>query len=258
MAQNLRNLFRHKNPFNFPRKWEKEVGHSDFLQQLSSETEITEIKRLLTETLMLFEHSFEKKLQTTLLSFLNDQKETAPLSKGKGRGKRSKTVPKDDPPQSTSNATPESIQRLKTYIEQLECISNREKSTSRASVSESLYSCERDPAPNSEKLTAKKTIFIRKVECQLNTNPIDQLEDDGTLDQNMSMYFRMFYYNGQMNSMFSNGISYEDFMNGYYFAVFDLSTSGKSGSSYLVPSIRVAHLRLRILFSEALPNDLTM
>ena len=43
---------------------------------------------------------------------------------------------------------------------------------------------------------------------------------------------------------------------GYYFVVNDLSTSGRSGSSNLIPAIRVGHLRLRVLFSEALPLDL--
>ena len=44
--------------------------------------------------------------------------------------------------------------------------------------------------------------------------------------------------------------------NGYYFVVNELSTSGRSGSSNLIPAIRVGHLRLRVLFSEALPLDL--
>ena len=42
----------------------------------------------------------------------------------------------------------------------------------------------------------------------------------------------------------------------YYFVVYDLSTSGRSGASNLIPAIRVGHLRLRVLFSEALPLDL--
>ena len=46
------------------------------------------------------------------------------------------------------------------------------------------------------------------------------------------------------------------FRHGYYFFVNDLSTSGRSGSSNLIPAIRVGHLRLRVLFSEALPLDL--
>ena len=45
---------------------------------------------------------------------------------------------------------------------------------------------------------------------------------------------------------------------GYFFAVYDLSTSGKCGTNYVIPAIRIGHLRVRVLFSEALPIDLTM
>jgi hypothetical protein len=45
---------------------------------------------------------------------------------------------------------------------------------------------------------------------------------------------------------------------GYFFCVYDLSTSAKSGGANLIPSIRVGHLRTRVLFNEPLPLDLTM
>ena len=40
--------------------------------------------------------------------------------------------------------------------------------------------------------------------------------------------------------------------------LYDLSTSGKSGSNYVIPSIRVGNLRVSVQFSEGLPIDLTM
>ena len=45
---------------------------------------------------------------------------------------------------------------------------------------------------------------------------------------------------------------------GYFFSCFDLSTSGKSSSRNFLPSLRVGHLRARVLFNEPLPVDLTM
>jgi hypothetical protein len=45
---------------------------------------------------------------------------------------------------------------------------------------------------------------------------------------------------------------------GYFFAVYDLSTSGKCGSNYVVPSIRVGNLRIRVFFNEALDLDVDM
>jgi hypothetical protein len=48
------------------------------------------------------------------------------------------------------------------------------------------------------------------------------------------------------------------FSSGFFFAVYDLSTSGKCGSNYVIPSIRVGNLRIRVLFNEALNIDVTM
>ena len=45
---------------------------------------------------------------------------------------------------------------------------------------------------------------------------------------------------------------------GFFFGVYDLSTSGKCGTNYVIPAIRIGHLRVRVVFSEALPIDLTM
>ena len=44
------------------------------------------------------------------------------------------------------------------------------------------------------------------------------------------MYWRMLQNSGLNQSPFSNGISYDDFRNGFFVAVFDLSTSAKAGA----------------------------
>ena len=66
----------------------------------------------------------------------------------------------------------------------------------------------------------------------------------------------MFQNGGFANTLTTNGLSYDDFRSGYYFVVNDLSTSGKCGISNLIPAIRVGHLRLKVLFSQALPLDI--
>ena len=53
------------------------------------------------------------------------------------------------------------------------------------------------------------------------------------------MYWRMLQSSGLNQSPFSNGITYEDFRNGYYMAVYDLTTSAKAGSNFVVPSVRL-------------------
>ena len=71
------------------------------------------------------------------------------------------------------------------------------------------------------------------------------VEDKSNKDECMQMFWRMYFYNGQLNSLTTNGISYDDFRNGFFFGVYDLSTSGKCGTNYVVPAIRVGHFRMR-------------
>ena len=71
--------------------------------------------------------------------------------------------------------------------------------------------------------------------------PIDQLESDGTEFDAMNDYFRLFVTNGQMNGLFSCGLTYEDFLGGAYFQCFDLTTSQEPGLRYAIPSVRVGN-----------------
>ena len=52
----------------------------------------------------------------------------------------------------------------------------------------------------------EKKVFIRKIEVLLNGSPIDQVEDKQNADECIQAYWRMFTFNGQMNSLFTNGI----------------------------------------------------
>jgi hypothetical protein len=60
-------------------------------------------------------------------------------------------------------------------------------------------------------LQVTKTVFIRRIDCLLNANPIDQIEDKQSEDECIQAYYRLFAHNGQMNSLFTNSISYEEF-----------------------------------------------
>jgi len=85
-----------------------------------------------------------------------------------------------------------------------------------------------------------------------------QLDPDETEDECIMTYSKFFLNSGFSDNLpFTNSITYDDFRNGYYFCVFDLSTSSRSTSSGLIPSVRVGHLRLKVLFSDGIPFDLT-
>jgi len=83
--------------------------------------------------------------------------------------------------------------------------------------------------------------------------------DTSETEEDCSITFWKLYHNSGYteNLPFSCSISYEDFKQGYYLAVFDLSTSSNCNSAGLTPAIRLGHLRVKITFSEPLPVDLT-
>jgi hypothetical protein len=61
------------------------------------------------------------------------------------------------------------------------------------------------------RLAATKRVHLTKIQCLLNNAPIDMVEDFQTEDECMQAYWRMFTFNSQMNSLFTNGISYDEF-----------------------------------------------
>ena len=204
------------NPFAFYRSWKIETNSQ---VELFRDTECeNKLEKLVDEKFSRLERQF-----SSFLAVLQQSK-----VKGKGRGKKSK------PPEPQPSTSQEAAARLEGFVDG--CTPPQNPSSSYA-----------DSDLFTEDLPQKtfKTIYIKKLDCQLNSNSLDQVEDRPNEDECMQMYWRMFKFNGQLNTLFTNGISYDDFRNGYFFAVFDLSTSGKSGTNYVVPSIRVGHLRIR-------------
>ena len=74
--------------------------------------------------------------------------------------------------------------------------------------------------------------------------PLDQLESSSTEYDAMNDYLRLFLTSGQLESNYSCGITYEDFLGGGYFQCFDLTTSQEPGLTYSVPSVRVVKYTL--------------
>lgn len=56
-----------------------------------------------------------------------------------------------------------------------------------------------------------ETFYIKKIDLTLNGSPIDQIDDLQSEDECMASFFRMYVNNGQMNTLYSCGITYEDF-----------------------------------------------
>jgi hypothetical protein len=87
-------------------------------------------------------------------------------------------------------------------------------------------------------LATTKKVYLKQIELLLNGQKVDQLDDILTEDECIQSYWRLSTFNGQMNTLFTNGISYQDFRENAFFLTYDLSTSGKCGTNYVVPTIR--------------------
>ena len=124
--------------------------------------------------------------------------------KGKGRGKKS-TKPNET--LTEEQIDKEARKRLRSFLDcekQSTSASDASHSMPRPSApycesQDSVRSFTADPDPD-------KYVFIRKIEVLLNGSPIDQVEDKQNEDECIQSYWRMFTFNGQMNSLFTNGI----------------------------------------------------
>ena len=111
----------------------------------------------------------------------------------------------------------------------------------------------RQPQPQAEEEDAvfedeETTVYIKKIDLKINSSPIDQIDDKQTEDECLNSYFRLCQTTGVLNSPYTNGISYYDFRNGQFLSCYDLSTSSKCGTNYVIPTVRSGHLRIRLLF----------
>lgn len=259
----------HLNPYNFQRKWEWEESSSSNIGRnfAYSDVERNYLEERLEERFNRIEKQFAEFTSQLKLS----QSDTVPLAsiqkikKGKGKGKRSKPTQSTDDNNESQMSFEERVEacaqkRLRQFVENLP---QNQPSTSKAFEPTSFTRTTRSQGDKnnsqcssrdleddfqsfiSDPPKVKKSAYIKKIECQINNIPLDQIEDDMTEDEVVQMYWRMFNANGMANTLFTNSITMDDFKNGYFFAVYDLSTSSRSGMSYVIPNIRVGHIRLR-------------
>jgi hypothetical protein len=144
---------------------------------------------------------FEQKM-VNLFSVFAGKQVTQPTNKGKGRGKGKKKCDE------TGSNSDSAINRINEFIDQSagtsqsatsSRTSTRSKNRRDLDIESDLFT--EDNGPVFPKAT-KKTIYIKKVDCQLNSNSIDHVEDKTNVDECMQMFWRMYKYNGQVISTF--------------------------------------------------------
>ena len=135
------------------------------------------------------------------------------IGKGKGKGKKSKKVPESEATQ--SEIAREAEKRLQDFLSMNNlCAASAppQSISSHQSNRQSDYAWTNDSSSLRNPIKdATKAIFIKKLELTINGTPIDQIEDKQTEDECIQAYWKMFTFNGQMNTLFTNGISYSDF-----------------------------------------------
>ena len=100
--------------------------------------------------------------------------------------------------------------------------------------------------------------YIEDMYLLFNGNRLDQMTSRATRDDATAVYYRFQYFLGMANTPRGNYVSYEDFLNGNYFTIYDLSTSSKADVDYIVPAVRIGNLSLQVQFSRPVPEDLTI
>jgi hypothetical protein len=201
----------HTNPFVFRRSWASTSSSINAPKGCNEQlrNEMKELRDQMKEQFKMFQEMFQRK------------------GKGKGRGKTSMPA--------SSYVTEEEVnkeaqRRLDAFLEQ--------SGASAGEIPSDLLTEDRSIASESVQLDDSGKVYLKKIELQLNGQPIDQIEDDLTEDECIQSYWRLATFNGQMNSLFTNGISYTDFRTNNFMVTYDLSTSGKCGTNYVVPTIR--------------------
>ncbi len=102
-------------------------------------------------------------------------------------------------------------------------------------------------------------VFVEKVSLTLNGEQVDGLEE-GTSSElsDTANYVRLHLFLGLLNSTTGNNLTLDEFLNGFFFVCYDLSTALDAAADYVVPAVRQGNLNLQVTFSEPTPLELTM
>ncbi len=158
----------------------------------------------------------EEKFRIFQANFQTNAPQTnAPKSKGKGRGKKSSQ--KDT--QFSEEVAREAQRRLRSFLQSSEpssSVSNTEFEPSAPPLEAGYWTEDNSSIAGSQASASIKSmpklvgatdkVYITNIEVTLNGTPLDQVMDQQNEEECMQAYWRLFTFNGQMNSLFTNGI----------------------------------------------------
>lgn len=176
----------HKNPYFFKRKWIYELPNQGIAQP--------DLENRLS--------SFEESIKNTLDRKIDD-KLSRILSLFEKRLAETPTTSETLTQSSSSKAQGAAAPGLQATTSQ----TLTQRSSSEAGVQEEVQT--RATAPVSDPIYAN--VYIKEIQCLLNSTKIDNLDDSQTEDECTNSYLRMCQTTGILNSPFSNGITYSAF-----------------------------------------------
>ncbi len=102
-------------------------------------------------------------------------------------------------------------------------------------------------------------VYIEKVSLTLNGEQVDGLEEgNATVISDTANYIRLNLFLGLLTSTTGNNLTLDEFLNGFFFVAFDLTTSSDATAEFVIPAVRQGNLNLQVTFSEATPIELTL
>ncbi len=107
-------------------------------------------------------------------------------------------------------------------------------------------------------VTGTKTIFLEKVNLTLNGKSLDGWDGTATANNDPMMFLRLHHFLGLTDTTTGNNVTMDEFLNGAFFCVYDLSTSSQSFLDFVTPSVRLGNLRLKVEFSSTTVEELTL
>jgi hypothetical protein len=192
----------HKNPYEFRRSWEVEVD------DVQSELKTNPVE---TGRLNNLECKFDNLSQKfdQLINVLSAS-QTQPKSKGSSQ-KTKNQKGKQTAGKSQEDINHHDFENMFGYEQATGPTAGPSFSRTPSIFTEDGSACcGRGSEPEVQAKT-KKTFYLTQVQCLLNSQPLDQIDDMQTEEECITAYWRLFTANGQMNSLFTNSISYEQF-----------------------------------------------
>ena len=101
--------------------------------------------------------------------------------------------------------------------------------------------------------------FIEKISLTLNGEQVDGLEEGvATSISDTANFVRLHLLLGLLTSTTGNNLTYDEFHRGFFFVMYDLSTSANAAADFIIPAIRQGNLHVQVTFSQSIPDELTM